>query len=432
MKEVPVPSCELLSVGTELLLGQILNTNSQYLSSELAGIGINCFYQTTVGDNKPRIISCMKEALSRADVLLITGGLGPTADDLTTECLAEAFNVPLIFDETVMERIEAFFRTRGYKMPETNRKQALRPEGSDLLPNPRGTAPGTIWVIPPALLRKGGITNPDKERIVMTFPGVPGEMKTMWKETAEPFLVTRFGDNVLWSIELKQYGIGESALAEKFAHLLELENPTVAPYAGRGECRLRVTARAGSIAEAQQLAQPIIDEIKTKSGQLLYGTNDDTLEIVIGRLLTEKKLSLAAAESCTGGLVSKRLTDVAGSSAYVRLNVVTYDNEAKERLLGVRKETLEEHGAVSKECVIEMAEGMRKLANADLALSISGIAGPAGGTEAKPVGLIYIGLATPTGTTTTKLTLPSHISRKEIRYRSASEALNMVRLYLLG
>ncbi|HEY9789706.1 MAG TPA: competence/damage-inducible protein A [Candidatus Obscuribacterales bacterium] len=429
--EGTMPSCEILSIGTELLLGQILNTNSQFLSEELAAIGINCYFQTTIGDNVERIKFSMKQALNRADILLITGGLGPTADDLTTECLAETLGVGMIFDATVMERIESFFQTRGVPMPESNRKQALRPEGSDLLPNPRGTAPGALWCITPDLLRKAGITNPESERIVMTFPGVPGEMKAMWRETAVPYLTKHYESKVFWSCDLKHYGIGESALAEKYAHLLDMSNPTVAPYAGSGECKLRVTARAGTIAEAENLAKPVIDEIISASGTLFYGRNDDTLEVVVGRLLTERKLTIAVAESCTGGLVSKRLTDVPGSSNYIHLNVVTYADDMKERILGVRHETLIKDGAVSTQCVKEMAEGVKKFAAADVGLSISGIAGPGGGTEEKPVGLVYLGLSHERGTDIRKLTLPAHITRQEIRHRSASEALNMVRLHLL-
>jgi nicotinamide-nucleotide amidase len=426
-----MPSCEILSIGTELLLGQILNTNSQFLSEELAAIGINCYFQTTIGDNVDRIKFAMKQALSRSDIVLITGGLGPTADDLTTECLAETLGVGMTFDAEVMQRIESFFKTRGVSMPESNRKQALRPEGSELLPNPRGTAPGALWCIGTELLRKADITNPDRERIVMTFPGVPGEMKAMWRETAVPFLTKRFGNNVVWSCDLKHYGIGESALAEKYSHLLGMSNPTVAPYAGRGECKLRVTAMAGTIAAAENLAKPIIDEIISASGTFFYGRNDDTLEVVVGRLLTERKLTIAVAESCTGGLVSKRLTDVPGSSNYVHLNVVTYANEMKEKVLGVRIETLIKDGAVSEQCVKEMAEGIRKFAAASIGLSVSGVAGPGGGTEDKPVGLVYLGLAHDQGTDVRKLMLPAHITRQEIRQRSASEALNMVRLYLL-
>jgi nicotinamide-nucleotide amidase len=423
-------SCEILSVGTELLLGQIVNTNSQFLAEELAGLGISCYFQTTVGDNKSRLISAIKLALSRADMVLITGGLGPTADDLTTECVAEAFHMPLIFDQTVMDRIEEFFRLRGVAMPQSNRKQALRPQGSEILPNPRGTAPGIIWEVPEQLVAQQ-ISPATGARIIMTFPGVPGEMKAMWHETAVPYLRRKFGQQVLWSVDLKHYGIGESALAEKYAHLLDLSNPTVAPYAGHGECKLRVTAHAASTAEAQSLAAPIIAEIERDSGELCYGRDRDTLETVVARRLVERSLTLAVAESCTGGWLSKRLTDVAGSSAYTRLNLVTYANEMKQKFLGVSEETLAKHGAVSEHCAREMAQGMLRAAEADIAISITGIAGPSGGTQEKPVGLVFIGLADGNQTQVRVLQLPHHLAREEIRYRSCSEALNLVRLYLL-
>jgi nicotinamide-nucleotide amidase len=432
MESVFMPSCAILSIGTELLLGQILNTNAQFISQELAAIGMNCFYQTTVGDNKQRIVDTVKQLLNQSEILLITGGLGPTADDLTTESIAQTFGVELVHDEAVLQRIADFFRQRGYPMPETNRKQALRPAGADLLPNPRGTAPGFIWRIDDSLLNKAGIdTRISKERLIMTFPGVPGEMKAMWRETAVPYLISHYGEQVLWSCELKHYGIGESALAEKYAHLLDLQNPTVAPYAGSGECRLRVTARANSIEEAKAIAQPIIDEILKGSGDLAYGTDKETLEIVVGKMLIERNMVLAVAESCTGGLVSKRLTDVSGSSTYTKLNVVTYANEMKQKILGVENQVLETEGAVSEKCAMQMAAGIRKLCNANLGLSITGVAGPTGGTPEKPVGLIYLGLDDGKRTLAHKLTLPSHLPREEIRLRTASEALNIVRLYLL-
>lgn len=424
-------TCEILSVGTELLLGQITNTNSQFLSEELAAIGINCYLQTTVGDNKGRIINCIKQALGRADILLITGGLGPTADDLTTECVADALGVPLIFEQSVLSRIEEFFKTRGYPMPPTNRKQAMRPEGSMLLPNPLGTAPGIIWEVWPELLKRAGISNAGSARTIMTFPGVPGEMKAMWLETARPHLARKFGEGVVWSIDLKHYGIGESLLAEKYAHLLNNENPTVAPYAGKGECKLRVTAKAATEADAEKLAASIVEEITKGSGKHLYGTNKDTLEAVVGRMLRETHKTLSVAESCTGGLVSQRLTDIPGSSECIKLNVVTYSNDSKEKVLCVPRALLESHGAVSEQCAQAMAEGTRKLAGADLGLSITGIAGPTGGTVEKPVGLVYVGLSDEKETKIRKLMLPSHLPRKEIRQRTASEALNMVRLYLL-
>jgi nicotinamide-nucleotide amidase len=412
-----VPNCEILCVGTELLLGQILNTNSQFLSEELAKLGINCYYQTTVGDNKNRIIEAIRQALQRAQILIITGGLGPTADDLTTECVAATFGVELIFDQSVCDRLEAFFKQRGYPMPPTNRKQAYRPAGANILPNPTGTAPGIIWEI--------------DGKIIMTFPGVPSELKAMWNETAAPFLLKQFGEQALYSVDLKHYGIGESALAEKYSDLLDMANPSVAPYAGRGECKLRVTAQAKNIEQAKALALPVIEQIRNGSGKLCYGQDSDTLESVVGSLLRERKMKIAFAESCTGGLVSKRLTDIAGSSDYLDMSIVTYSNAMKIKMLGVDEFMLEHEGAVSEPCAEAMARGVRGLAEADIGVGITGIAGPGGGTAEKPVGLVYIGVSTSEKTEVRKLNFSASVGRSEIRFRTSSEALNMVRLLLL-
>ncbi len=423
---------EIISIGTELLLGQILNTNSKYLSEELAALGINCFYQVTVGDNKDRMKETLRQALDRSDVVITTGGLGPTADDLTIECIAEFFGAQMEFDAASLEKIEGFFKRRGVPMPETNRKQAYRPVSSTILPNPRGTAPGIIWKLGADLLAAATILDPFRPRYILTFPGVPSEMEAMWKETAVPYLQAEFGEGTLWSCELKHYGIGESALAEKYAHLLGLVNPTVAPYAGTGECRLRVTAKATNADEARAIAQPVLDEIVRGSGVLCYGRDGDTLEGVVGALLAQQGLTISAAESCTGGLFSKRLTDVAGSSRYVNLNVVTYANEAKHRLLGVPEEVLNGVGAVSAECAEAMAAGVLRLGGADVGIGITGIAGPEGGTDDKPVGLVYIGMATKGAdkVEVARMLYPPHSTRSEIRFRTASDALNMVRLYL--
>jgi nicotinamide-nucleotide amidase len=427
-----VAVAEILSIGTELLLGQIVDTNAQYLAEELAKLGINSYFRTTVGDNKDRIKEALRHAFGRANLIITTGGLGPTADDLTTESIGEFFNVPMIFDEAVYEHIKKLFDMMKFPMPESNRKQAVRPEGSNILPNPVGTAPGIVWQIEPDICKQAGLAEISEPRAILTFPGVPRELKAMWKETSVKFLAQTYSTGVFWSCDLRHYGIGESALAEKFAHLLAKSNPTVAPYAGNWECRLRVTARADSDEEAKLLAQPIIDEIRRESGSICYGMNDDTLESVVGDLLTREKKTLSVAESCTGGLVSERLTDRPGSSEYITLNLVTYSNQAKMKFLGVPESVLQDEGAVSSECAGAMAAGVRKLTGSDIGLSVTGIAGPGGGTEEKPVGLVFIGLASENGIQTKKLKIPSRFSRKDIRLRTANEALNMVRLHLLN
>jgi nicotinamide-nucleotide amidase len=422
-------TAEIISIGTELLLGHVLDTNSQFLAQELASLGINCFFRCTVGDNKSRIRTAVCAALQRSDIVITTGGLGPTADDLTTESLAEIFNVPLDFDQSVLDKIESFFKAAGYEMPSNNRKQALRPQGANILPNPNGTAPGIIWQLEELLLKKQGLGPAPK--FILTFPGVPSELQAMWVHTARPFLEKNFVRQTIWSCQLKHIGIGESALAQKYAHLLNLANPTVAPYAGNGECRLTVTGKAATETEAKAIAQPVINEILKTSGTLCYGFNDETIESALGKLLIDKQKTLSVAESCTGGLVSKRLTDVPGSSAYIKLNAVTYSNEAKIKVLGVPEELMQKYGAVSAECAEAMAKGIMRLADADMGLSITGIAGPDGGSAEKPVGLVYIGLANKQKFKGIELRLPSQLSRNNIRQRSASTAINNVRLFLL-
>ncbi len=422
---------EILCIGTELLLGQVLNTNAHYLSEQLAELGINCYHHTVVGDNVDRMKEALRLALGRVDVVLITGGLGPTPDDLTHEMLADFFGVDMQLDEDVLSRIQLFFDQRGVPMPESNKKQAYRPLGAERMNNPRGTAPGVCWTLTQPLLSAKGIPHPERERVVLTFPGVPSEMKGLWMDIARPFLQKKYGPGIVWSCELKHYGIGESLLAEKYNHLLELSNPTVAPYAGLGECRLRVTARAATEAEAIALAKPVLDEIKGESKFLCYGENQETLESVVGKLLTAARLTISCAESCTGGLVSKRLTDVPGSSRYVSLNVVTYSNEAKQELLKVPKAVLDEFGAVSQECAKAMSEGVQLMSGSDIGLAVTGIAGPDGGSEDKPVGLVYIGISTDEFTAVRRYNYPRHLSRQDIRQRTSSDALNLVRQYLL-
>lgn len=425
-------NAEILSIGTELLLGNVLDTNAQFLSLELAKLGIDCYYRITVGDNKERIKLAVRSALSRAQLVIMTGGLGPTPDDLTVETLAELFQVPLILDESTLSRIKMLFARRGIIMPESNRKQAFYPQGAELMQNPNGTAPGIKWILAGELLQRISVNHRSTGRVILAFPGVPSELHAMWQEIAYPFLQGKYMQSTLWSCELKHYGIGESALAEMFAHLLPSKNPTVAPYAGVGECRLRVTAKARTVEEAVAIAQPVIEEIKRVSGVKCYGEDEDTLESVVGHLLASARLTLSVSESCTGGLVSKRLTDVPGSSRYIQLNVVAYANEAKQKLLGVSEEILEKYGAVSEQCAAAMATGVRALAQSDIGLSITGIAGPEGGTSDKPVGLVYLGIATSNCVETKELRFGQNLTRDEIRYGTASEALDLVRMCLMS
>jgi nicotinamide-nucleotide amidase len=422
-------SAEVICVGTELLLGDILNSNAQFLAQQLAGLGIPHYYQTVVGDNPERIKQVLKiaterniaaEGASPAQLLIFTGGLGPTPDDLTTETIAEFFCVPLVERSEVLEDITRKYAARGRKMTPSNRKQALIPEGADVLPNPTGTAPGIIWQPRP------GVT-------ILTFPGVPREMWRMWQETAVPYLKSQgWGKEIIYSRMLRFWGIAESALAEKVAPFFDLPNPTVAPYASQGEVRLRISARASSEAEAIQLIEPVQQQLREIGGQDCYGVDGDTLASVVGQLLTDAGETLSVAESCTGGGLGQMLTTIAGSSSYFLGGVISYDNLVKISLLDVNPEDLAQEGAVSDTVAQQMAVGVQKRLGTSWGLSITGIAGPGGGTDAKPVGLVYIGLAGSNGTVESfKYQMGSQQERSFIRHLSVCHALDQLRRKLL-
>jgi len=414
-------SAEIICVGTELLLGDILNSNSQYLACELADLGIPHYYQTVVGDNPERLQQVLAIASERSQLLIFTGGLGPTPDDLTTEAIADFFGVPLIEQAEIIEDIAKKFAQRGRQMVSSNYKQALIPKGATILPNLRGTAPGIMW-------------QPRPNLTILTFPGVPAEMHQMWKETAVPYLKTQgWGQEIIYSRTLKFWGIGESTLAEKVASFLELDNPTVAPYAGKGQVRLRISARASTEAEAQKLIEPVAQQLQQIGGADYFGVNEDTLASVVGQLLNEADEALGVAESCTGGGLGSMLTDISGSSNYFLGGVMAYDNSVKASVLGVNSSDLYTVGAVSKPVAMQMASGVRSLLSSSWGLSITGIAGPSGGTETKPVGLVYIGLAKPDGTVECfKYQLGQNRSRSSIRQISACHALDQLRRSLLS
>jgi nicotinamide-nucleotide amidase len=409
-------AAEVICVGTELLLGDILNSNSQYLAKELAALGVPHFYQTVVGDNIDRVHQAIEIAANRSSILIFTGGLGPTPDDLTTEAIASYFNTPLVEHPEVIADIQQKFAQSGRKMTPSNRKQALQPVGADILPNSSGTAPGMIWQ------PRAGLT-------IFTFPGVPKEMHRMWRDTAVPFLKTQgYGQNPIYSRSLRFFGIPEAALAEKVNHLFESTNPTVAPYAGKGEVRLRISAQAANAAAANALIEPIAQEIKQIAGVHYYGTDRDTLASVVGGLLKAKGQTLAVAESCTGGGLGQMLTDIPGSSEYFMGGVISYANRVKVELLGVNADDLAAEGAVSEIVARQMALGVKSKLATDWGVSITGVAGPGGGTETKPVGLVYIGIASPDGSVDgIKYQLGSRRERELIRQMSASQALNLLR-----
>ncbi|OCQ94647.1 competence/damage-inducible protein A [Oscillatoriales cyanobacterium USR001] len=375
---------EIICVGTELLLGDILNSNAQFLAQQLAGLGIPHYYQTVVGDNPDRIKKVIDIALGRSQLLLFTGGLGPTPDDLTVETIADFFGSPLRERPEIIEDIERKFAQRGRVMSPSNRKQALIPEGADILPNSSGSAPGIIWQNP-----RDGVT-------IMTFPGVPAEMHRMWEEIAVPYLKSHgWCQETIYSRTLRFWGIPESALAEKVNDFFNLTNPTVAPYANHGEVKLRISARAPSESAAQELILPVEEELRKIAGLDCYGADGDSLASVVGQLLLNTGASLSVAESCTGGGLGAMLTSISGSSNYFYGGVISYDNRVKVGLLGVQEADLMEFGAVSSIVAKQMAVGVRSRLETTFGLSITGIAGPGGGSEDKPVGLVYIGLAGP-------------------------------------
>ena len=409
-------AAEVICVGTELLLGDILNSNSQYLAKELAALGVTHFYQTVVGDNIDRVHQAIEIGATRSSILIFTGGLGPTPDDLTTESISSYFNTPLVEHPEVIADIERKYAQRGREMTASNRKQSLQPQGATILPNPLGTAPGMIWQ------PRAGLT-------IFTFPGVPREMYRMWRDTAIPFLKTQgYGQNPIYSRSLRFFGVAESALAEKVNHLFDSNNPTVAPYAGMGQVRLRISARAANETAAKLLIEPIAREIQQIAGDNYFGSDDDTLASVVGQLLMAKGQTLAVAESCTGGGLGQMLTDTPGSSSYFMGGIISYANRIKVDLLGVNAEDLAQAGAVSETVAMQMAAGVKAKLGTDWGVSITGVAGPGGGTEAKPVGLVYIGIARPDGEVEgIKYQLESQQERGLIRQMSASQTLDLLR-----
>lgn len=418
-------TAEIVSIGTELLLGQTVNTNACFLAEELQSLGIESYFQTTVGDNTERIHEVLELALQRADIIITTGGLGPTPDDLTHEAIYKFFKTKPLLDKNYLKQIKNKFYLRGYKqMPEMNKKQAYKPKNVKWISNKFGTANGIIWEV---RTRKEFEPRTSNSALILTFPGVPKEMYQMWNDTAKPYLRKISKGNIFYSTTLKFTGIGESALAEKVKKYFDLKNPTVAPYASTGEVKIRVTAKARTNKMAKNLVLPVVKNILKKTGKYFFGFNDETLEELVAKKLLSKKETIAVAESCTGGLLSKRLTDISGSSKYVKLNLVTYSNEAKKKLLGVSDEVLKRYGAVSSKVAALMAKGVKKLSNCSIGVSVTGIAGPTGGSKEKPIGLVYFGLAKGNNIKTQKILFSSNSSRKEIKFLATQFALNWLR-----
>ena len=408
-------NAEIIGIGSELLLGQIANTDAQYLSRQLSFLGIDVYWHTVVGDNRDRILETLHIASERSDIIITTGGLGPTMDDLSKETVAEFLGMVLAMHQPSLERIRNYFHSTGRTMTENNSKQAMFPEDAIILQNDNGTAPG-------AIMEKDG-----KSYIVL--PGPPFELQPMFDRYVVPYL-KRKSNQGIYSRVVRIFGIGESAVEEMVKDLLlNQQNPTLAPLIGVGEVTLRITAKASSPEEGEKRIRPMQEEIEKRLGNAVYGFDEDRMESVVVDLLRKKGCTLAAAESCTGGLISDRITNVPGASDVFLEGCVTYSNQAKTTRLGVSPETLAAYGAVSMQTAREMAVGIRKTSKADIGIAITGIAGPGGGSVQKPVGLVYMAIADQNGAEAKKFRLTGN--RIRIKNGSAMRLLNWLRLHLI-
>lgn len=407
---------EIICVGTEILLGNIVNTNAAYLAEKCAFLGLSNYYQVVVGDNEDRLLETINTAKNRADVIFLVGGLGPTEDDLTKETAAKSFGIPLVEDEKAKENIINILTRRGIDITNNNYKQALVPKDSIVLYNDNGTAPGIIMEA--------------DNKICVMLPGPPNEFLPMVDSQVVPYFLEKGDMKAIYSRVVKLVGIGESKVAEDIAELVAMQNPTVATYAKTGEVHVRITAMAASEDEAKLLVKPVEKQLITMYPDNVYTTNaDETLEEAIVSLLHERGLSLTTAESCTGGLVSGKIVNVAGSSDVFKGGYVTYSNKLKKNVIDVKKKSLEKYGAVSEQVAKEMALGALEKSKADVAISTTGIAGPGGGTEEKPVGLVYIGVALNDKVYVEKYNFSG--SRNKVRESTVVVALTMVRKYIL-
>ena len=406
---------EIIAVGTELLLGQITNTNARFIAKKLAEQGIGVYWQTVVGDNAARVADAFKIALARADLILCSGGLGPTMDDLTKETVAEVLGLPLVKDEAWEKHLEGLFSSMRRAMTDNNRKQALLPHGARLIYNYHGTAPGILITVGP--------------KVVALMPGPPRELEPMFTNEILPLLSVG-AERIIFSRVLKVVGLGESTMEEQIVDLVqEQTNPTIAPLAKSAEVHLRLTAGAATKAEASRLLDNTESKLLARLGDAVFARDEETMVDVVAKLLAEKELTIATAESCTGGLLAHTLTNVSGSSTYFLQGLITYSNHSKTDLLGIKAAIIRDYGAVSEEVARAMAENMRRRSSSNLAMGITGVAGPTGGTEKKPVGLVFIALATPDGVTCHRFNFFG--KRETIKERAVMTALNMLRLYLL-
>lgn len=407
---------EILAVGTELLMGQIANTNAQYISSRLPNVGIGVYYHDVVGDNPDRLKQCLDLALSRSDIVILTGGLGPTQDDLTKETVAEAVNRKLVIDQESLDKMNEFFSARNRPMTKNNIKQAYLPEGCIIIRNKNGTAPGCI------------IEQDDK--VVIMLPGPPSEMIPMFEDSVMPFFEEK-SEFRLESRYIRIFGIGESEVEDRLLDMIDVQtNPTIAPYAKDGEVTLRITARYLKDNSGEDIITPVENEIRRRMGDSVYSNDNRSLEEVAANMLLKSKLTVALAESCTGGLLASKLTDNPGISSSFDRAIITYSNRSKIEELGVKQETLDKYGAVSEQTAKEMAEGIRRVSGTDMGISVTGIAGPDGGTAEKPVGLVFIALSHKDGVVSKRLDLWGN--RTRIRNITCLHVFDMLRRHLVS
>ena len=410
-------TAELIAVGTELLLGNIANTDAQILSQGLSALGITVHYHTVVGDNPQRLRDALDIAKTRADIIITTGGLGPTYDDLTKQTICAAFGRELVLHEDILETIRSYFARSGRTMPENNVQQAMLPVGCTVFDNPVGTAPGCAFC-------EGGVH-------VLMLPGPPFECRYLFEHRAMAYLQA-LTDGVIVSHEIRVFGMGESHVEAKLRHLMTtMTNPTLAPYAKTNECMLRATAKAPTAAQAEALLAPLVQQVRDALGDVVYGVDVSSLEEVVSRLLQERSLTLSTAESCTGGLIAKRVTDIPGASQIFRGGVVSYTNDVKADVLGVPRAALDAWGAVSEPVARAMAEGCRRLCGSDIALAVTGLAGPEGDDRGNEVGTVYIALADRRGTLCKRLSCGMGRGRDRIRSAAAQNALDLLRRRLL-
>lgn len=410
-------TAELIAVGTELLLGNITNTNAQYLSQKLSTLGINVFFHTVVGDNPQRLKDAVEIARGRADIIITTGGLGPTCDDLTKQTLASAFGKKLVYHEDIARQMEGYFARLGRPVTENNYQQCWLPEDCTILENDRGTAPGCAIF--------------GEDCLVIMLPGPPSECSNMFDKQAAP-LLQKLSNEVIVSHSLRVFGIGESAAEELLRDQMNrLTNPTLAPYAKSGEVELRITAKADTEEAAEAMIAPVEAEVREILGNKVYGVNVDSLEQVCLSLLIEKGVTVGTGESCTGGLIAKRLTDLPGASKVFTGSIVSYTNEVKAQLLGVPEALIAQHTPVSAPVAQAMAEGAKVALGCDLAVSTTGVAGPGPDEHGNPPGLAYVALAAPEGTLVKELHV-GFMTREQVRLSVSQYGLDMIRRYLTG